>query len=76
MGIPVGAELVATFAENTVTVLGPRKVALGNEELSLTAATRQLLQLPYSVAPGPYWTWNGRLLSDLYEATYARAEGF
>lgn len=72
MGIPVGAELVSTFSDARVTVQGPRKVMFSGEETSLTATTRELLGLSYSVAPGPYWTWNGKLLSDLYEATYTR----
>jgi hypothetical protein len=51
-------------------VVGPRKVKLGDEEMSLTAATRAVLELDYSVAPGPYWTFDGRLLREIYEETY------
>jgi hypothetical protein len=29
-----------------------------------------LLSLDYSVQPGPYWTFNGRSLRDIYNETY------
>lgn len=71
MGIPVGAELVSSAAEGrSVIVTGPRKVRLGDEEMSLTAATKKVLSIDYAVAPGPYWTYDGRLLQDIYEETY------
>lgn len=70
MGIPVGSQLVCTQNEATVTVVGPKKVKLDDEELSLTAATRQVLQLEYSVAPGPYWTFNGKSIREIYNETY------
>jgi hypothetical protein len=74
MGIPVGSELKSTHNDAVATVVGPRKVRLGDEELSLTAATRQVLQLDYSVQPGPHWTYNGKLIRDLYEETYGEME--
>lgn len=74
MGIPPGSELRSVKADITVTVVGPKKVRLGDEEMSLTAATRQGLALEYSVAPGPHWTYEGKLLSDIYEATYGNVE--
>jgi hypothetical protein len=52
------------------TVIGPKKVRLREDEMSLTAATRSLLGLDYSVAPGPYWTFNVRSLRDIYNETY------
>lgn len=70
MGIPIGSILV--FREGgTVVVTTPKKVRLGDDEMSLTAATRLLLGTEYSVAPAPYWTFNGRLLADIYEETYS-----
>jgi hypothetical protein len=74
MGIPAGSELKSVHDPSTVTVVGPRKVRLGDEELSLTAATRQVMQIDYSVQPGPHWTFNGKLLRDLYEETYGADE--
>jgi hypothetical protein len=74
MGIPVGAVLNFTEGEATVTVSGERKVMLNGEETSLTAATRQLLGLDYSVAPGPYWTYDGKLLREIYNETYGQVD--
>ena len=72
MGIPVGAVLNFSESDATVTVVSDRKVYLNGEQLSLTAATRQLLQLDYSVAPAPYWTFEGKSLSDIYNETYVQ----
>jgi T5orf172 domain len=70
MGIPVGSTLL--FKEGgTAIVTGPKKVKLGDEEVSLSAATRQLLGIDYNVAPGPYWSFNGRSLRDIYNETYS-----
>lgn len=71
MGIPVGAVLNSTDNTATVTVIDGRRVKLGDEELSLSAATKQILGLDYYVAPGPHWTFEGRLLRDIYNATYS-----
>ena len=71
MHIPVGSTLIFTKGEVTVVVTGPKKVRLRDEEMSLTAATRQVLNLPYSVQPSPYWTFNGELLSKIYNDTYS-----
>ncbi len=70
MGIPVGATLECPAKRVCVTVVGPRKVLLSGTEMSLTAATRQILQLDYSVQPCPHWTYNGRSLREIYNETY------
>ena len=70
LGIPVGSVLVFNDGRTTVTTVGPKKVRFNDEELSLTAVTRQLLQVDYSVAPGPYWTYEGRRLREIYNQTY------
>lgn len=70
MGIASGSVLHFTEGDATVVVASERKVLLNGEDMSLTAATRQLLGLDYSVAPGPYWTFEGRLLRDIYNETY------
>lgn len=73
MGIPMGSELRSTRGDAVVTVVGPRRVVFLGEEQSLTAATRTVLGLDYSVAPGPHWTFGGRLLREIYQATYGVA---
>jgi hypothetical protein len=72
MGIPDGSVLQFTESDATVTVIGEKKVIVNGEEMSLTAATRQLLGLEYSVAPGPYWTYEGKLLRAIYDETYGQ----
>jgi hypothetical protein len=71
MGIPLGSTLAFRDGTSTVTVTAAKKVRLEDEEISLTAATRTLLGLDYSVAPGPYWTFNGRSLREIYDETYS-----
>jgi hypothetical protein len=70
MGIPIGSELISIANGETVKVTGDRVVLFRGEETSLTNATRIILDNNYHVAPGPYWTFNGRKLKDLYNETY------
>jgi hypothetical protein len=70
MGIPTGSVLTSTVSGQTAITSGPKKVILNNKEMSLTAATREILDLQYSVAPGPYWSYDGKTISDIYEDTY------
>ena len=70
MGIPIGSLLESTHGPVTVTVVGPRRVRLGDEELSLSAATSRVLQLDYSIAPGAHWTFRGRRINAIYDETY------
>ena len=74
MGIPDGSKLECPAKGVEAVVVGSKRVRLGDAELSLTAATRQVLQLDYSVQPSPHWTYNGRLLRDIYDETYADPE--
>lgn len=45
-----------------------------SNSFGLTAATRLILGIDYSVSPGHFWTFNGRSISDIYEATYPLAD--
>jgi len=74
MGIPVGSELTPVDGTSSAIVVGPRRVRYLDEEMSLTAATRASLGLEYSVAPGPHWKFNGRLIRDIYDETYGVGE--
>lgn len=67
MGIPIGSVLQSTRDDTTVIVVGPRRVRLGDDEMSLTAATRRVLGIDYDVRPILYWTYYGRLLRDIHE---------
>lgn len=70
MGIPVGSILQHTLSDTTVEVISERKVRYQGEEMSLTAVTKELNGIEYRVAPGPYWTFDGRTLRELYNETY------
>ena len=74
MQIPIGSELVSAVNQRIARVIGPKKVMFDGAEVSLTAATRAALGSEYSVAPAPYWMFNGRKLSDIYEETYPASE--
>lgn len=74
MVIPDGSLLQSTHNATTVTVVAPKRVKLGEEELSLTAATRIVLGLDYSVSPVQHWTFSGKLLSEIYNETYNTVE--
>jgi hypothetical protein len=74
MGILTGAILESVHDATTVEVVSAKKVRIGTEEISLTAATRQVLGLEYSVAPSPHWTYQGRSLKEIYDETYGSPE--
>ncbi len=55
----------------TAEIIGPKKVRCGDEnEISLTAITTKLRNLNYACQPTPWWTFNGKNLSDIYDETY------
>jgi hypothetical protein len=39
--------------------------------MTLTAATREIMGIDYSVQPSPHWTFEGKLLKDIYEDVYS-----
>ena len=76
MGIPVGSQLIFNNNAEIATVVSDRMVNFRNEQTSLTNATRMALGngYAYNVAPGPYWSFNGRKLRHIYNDTYQRPE--
>lgn len=66
MGIPVGSELTFNNSGEIATVISDRAVRFREEDTSLTNATRIALGdgYAYNIAPGPYWSYNGRRLRD------------
>ena len=70
MDIPTGSVLNSIHNDMMVIVAGPRTVRLGDDQISLTAATRQVLQIDYSVNPCRHWTYQGKNLNDIYNDTY------
>lgn len=71
MGIPAGSKLVFEGdGETTVTVVDERQVNLDGTDYSLSAITRILKGLPRNIQPSPHWSYEGRLLRDIYNETY------
>lgn len=75
MGIPQNAILsFVNDPEIKVFVVTDKKVSYNNENVSLTAITRQLLNAPCDVAPTRYWEYEGKNLRDIYDETYSLEE--
>ena len=74
MGIPNGSILTSTSNGEPAEVIEPKKVRFRDETMSLTAATRIILDLPYSVQPGPHWKFQDQTVRELYDRTYTHVE--
>ncbi len=75
LGIPIGAVLNSNIGDDgdiTATVIENRKVIFRGSNMSLGHATKMLLCTNFNSSPTPYWTYNGRLLKDIYEEVYPR----
>ena len=70
MQIPIGATLVSIDNGEVATVIDERRILFREEHSSLTRATREILGIEYSVAPTPHWTYEGKLMSEIYDETY------
>ena len=72
MGIPQNAELKTEYdgQEYVATVSSSRKIIFNNEETSLTAATKAIRSIKHDLQPTPFWTYNGKRLSEIYDETY------
>jgi hypothetical protein len=57
-----------------VTIFSEKKVMFENDIYSLTAVTKQLLNVATAVQPTPHWNFEGRSLTDLYNETYPPTE--
>lgn len=71
MNIPIGSTLVSVVNGETAIVQSERTVLFRFKEMSLTNATREILENSYQVAPGPYWTFDGKKLREIYNETYS-----
>ena len=72
MGLHDGDTLVYIEDPSVIAeVVGPKKVRFQDEdETSLTAITTKLRNSKNSIQPTPWWTYEGRNLSDIYNETY------
>ena len=71
MGIPIDAEFRSTKTDDLAYVVDPKKVNFREHPaISLTATTREMLGISYSVAPVSYWSFEGKSLKEIYDETY------
>lgn len=72
MGLHDGDTLVYIEDPSVIAeVVGPKKVRFQDEdETSLTAITTKLRNSKNSIQPTPWWTYEGRNLSDIYNESY------
>ena len=70
MGIPEGSILEFTRGDHSCEVISGRRVKFEDEDISLSALTKRLLEIDRSPSPCPYWTYQGRNLSEIYSETY------
>lgn len=73
MGIPVGSILLFEGdGQTTCTVVDGRNVDYQGRVLSISKLTAELRNTPGRPIRGPaHWSFDGRLLNDLYEETYS-----
>lgn len=70
MGIPVGAEIVCVSTGESAIIIDERRVNFRGSTSLLTNATKLALETNSPIAPGTYWTYNGRKLREIYNETY------
>ncbi|PZD75303.1 hypothetical protein C1752_00015 [Acaryochloris thomasi RCC1774] len=72
MGIPIGSQLDSVPTDDVAIVVETKKIRFRNSALtSLSAATKEMLGLDYSVKPTPHWSFSGKNLQEIYNETYA-----
>jgi hypothetical protein len=74
MGIPLGSVLHSNYNHESCEVVDAKKVGFRGIVMSLTRATREMLELDYNVAPSSFWVYEGKILRDIYEDTYGSVE--
>ena len=70
MNIPVGEMLKFTRDDIEVEVVSHNKVKYKNKEDYLTPITKELLGISGAPATSTHWTYQGRLLREIYKETY------
>lgn len=74
MNILPGSKLEFAFPNEDeqieVEVISNRKVRYEGEEMYLTPATQQAMNISKPVAPTGYWKYQGRLLKEIYDETF------
>ena len=72
MGVPIGSVLIYQDGTTQCRVVDGRRVEFNGESFALSALTAELMGFPgRPTRRTSYWTYQGRLLSDLYEEAYS-----
>jgi hypothetical protein len=57
-----------------VIVVNPKKVNYEGDLMGLSVATARVMGTDYNLNPGPYWSYEGRTISEIYNETYASGD--
>ena len=74
MGIPIGSILHSTDGDQICEVVNERKIKFNGEEMSLTKASKMVTGKDYLTNPCPWWIYQGKSLSQLYNETHSFEE--
>lgn len=74
LGIAIGSVLQAVHNDDTVEVVGDKKVRFRGEEMSFAAATQLSKDVDYAIRPLPYWTHDSTTILELYEEQFSGDE--
>ena len=70
MNIPIGSILHSMHGSYVAKVVPAEKVSFRDEEMSLTRATKIVLDVDWNPAPCRHWTFEGTNLTAIYADTY------
>lgn len=71
MGLNIGDKLSFAPFDAVCEIESDSRVIYDNESFSLTALTKKLLDTDKPLRPAPYWSHQGRKLSEIYDETYS-----
>jgi hypothetical protein len=74
MDIPVGSTLVFKDGVTSVTVADQRRVIFQGAPHYLTWVTQQVMGIDRPIQPSPYWSFNGKSISQIYNETYPEVD--
>lgn len=71
MGLSIGDKIYLKSDSSIVaTVISETKVEYQGDQYSLSPLTAKILNAPNNVAPCPWWLYEEKSLSDIYDETY------
>jgi len=70
MGLEIGDKLNFSQGAYVCSICSGRRVEFEGNDYSLTALTKKLLETDRPLQPSPYWSYQGKKLSTIYDETY------